>query len=61
MSYQEMEVDDNKNLEEASFFGSNTCATKNGTKRSSSFLKEIAAIVTEERGMPHTINLCRDC
>ena len=44
-----------------SLFGSSTCGTRSATKRASSFLNDLAAIVTEEGGTPHTINLCRNC
>ena len=67
VSYQDMEVDDDKRLEELGFVPSvvgepfrvkHMCDKK--CKDMGFNFDDLAAIVTEEVDTPHTINLCRD-
>ena len=68
VSCQDMEVDENKSLEEMGFvpssvnepFRVNHMCDKKRYEREFKFY-QLAAIVTEEGGTPHTINLCNNC
>ena len=68
VSCQDMEVDDNKSLEEMGFVPSAAgellrvthMCDKKGDERGFKFC-ELAAVVTEEGGTKHTINLHRNC
>ena len=60
--YQDMEVYDDKSLEEMGFVPSavSDLATRSAPKRASSFF-DIAAILVEDDVKPHTIKLCGNC
>ena len=68
VSYQDMEVDDDKRLEELGFLPSAVGVTLRVKHMCDKKCKDmgfkfydLAAIVTEEVDTPHTTNLCRDC